>query len=232
MVQRPAGEADVARREAELGDVGVVLPRQIGVGEHDALRASGRPGGVHQAMDVVPPTAARSGMARLETGERLPAVDAMVGRHAEAGRSGSEPVDRVVGEVDERLVTHQHLGPRMLEQVPQLGGGETPVDGHRHRAEGVGGEDRGEELRAVVRQQPHDITECRRPVPAVLLPTEPTTRPCPGTSRSHRHKRRLPCRECVRRGARARRTQLRSADDAGEAGMAARLFVRLVVTRI
>ena len=40
VVQRPAREPDVARREAELGDVGVVLPRQVGVGEHHALRPS------------------------------------------------------------------------------------------------------------------------------------------------------------------------------------------------
>ena len=39
VVQRAAREADVGAGEAELGDVREVLPRQVGVREHHALRA-------------------------------------------------------------------------------------------------------------------------------------------------------------------------------------------------
>ena len=88
VVQRPARQADVARREAELGDVGVVLPRQVGVGEHHALRASGRPGGVHQPVDVVAADRGRAPGSARPRGRRTRSQPAgALGRHADARRA-------------------------------------------------------------------------------------------------------------------------------------------------
>ena len=53
MVQRSAGEPEVLARETELDDVGKVLPRQVGVGDHHALGATRRARRVHQAVDIV-----------------------------------------------------------------------------------------------------------------------------------------------------------------------------------
>ena len=48
VVQRPARQAEVVAGEAELHEVGEALPRQVGVRQHHALRAAGRPGRVHE----------------------------------------------------------------------------------------------------------------------------------------------------------------------------------------
>ena len=53
VVERPAGETQVGAREAELDDVRQVLPRQVGVGDHHALRAAGRARGVEDRGVVV-----------------------------------------------------------------------------------------------------------------------------------------------------------------------------------
>ena len=66
-------------------------------------------------------------------------------------------VRRFVREVDERVVAHERARFGVLEDVPQLRRREPPVDRHRDRAEVVGGEDRRQELDAVVREQPDDV---------------------------------------------------------------------------
>ena len=112
-----------------------------------------------------PPTAARVGIgAASRLGEGLPSVGG-IRRHADAGGSRCEAADRLVGEIGQRLVAHEHLRPGVFQQVPQLGGGETPVDRHGDRTEEVGGEDRGEELGAVVRQQADDVAGSDAPFP-------------------------------------------------------------------
>ena len=70
----------------------------------------------------------------------------------------------VVRQVDERLVAHEGGGLGVLEDVAHLGGGEPPVDRHRDGAEVVGGEDRLEELGAVVREQADDVAGADTPV--------------------------------------------------------------------
>ena len=145
--------------EAELDDVREVLPRQVGVGEHHALRAAGGARGVHQPVHVVAGRGhaaqgcstvdRRSASARPALGRRR--------RDAHAVEVAFHVRRRVVREIDERLVAHQRARFRVVEDVPQLRRGEPPVDRHRDRAEVVGGEDRLEELGAVVREQPDDV---------------------------------------------------------------------------
>ena len=96
------------------------------------------------------PTSAR------EIGEPLPPGD-VLGRDADADEVALESVGRFVREVDERVVAHERARFGVLEDEPQLRRREPPVDRHRDRTEVVGGEDRRQELDAVVREQPDDV---------------------------------------------------------------------------
>ena len=72
----PHASPTSARREPELGDVGEVLPRQVGVGEHHALRPPGRSRRVHQPVDVVAAHGRPLGhRLALEVAERVQPVD-------------------------------------------------------------------------------------------------------------------------------------------------------------
>jgi hypothetical protein len=53
VVQRAAREPEVVARDAELHECAMVLPRQVGVRDHHALRAAGRARRVHEPVDVV-----------------------------------------------------------------------------------------------------------------------------------------------------------------------------------
>ena len=156
VVERPAREPDVVAREPELGDVRVVLPREIGVRDHYALRATRRARRVHQTVEVVAGYGrARRGVARGQVGEAVPARNARPG-DADAREVG-QAAGGVVGEVDELGVADEGACLRVLEDEPELGRGEAPVDRHRDRAEVVGREDRREELDAVVGEQADDV---------------------------------------------------------------------------
>ena len=153
----PQASPRSALGEAELHDVGEVLPRQVGVGEHHALGPAGGAGGVHQAVDVVGGGGeVRPRWPAAEVGQRRPSVGGR-GRGGGPHEGGLDALGRLVGQLDQGLVAHQ--GPRagVLEDVPHLGRREPPVDRHRDGAQVVGGEDRLQELGAVVREQGHDI---------------------------------------------------------------------------
>ena len=97
----PHARPTSARGEAELGDVREVLPRQVGVGEHHALRAPGGARRVHQPVDVVArDRRTRPGRATSapQVGERAPTRRRAVGRDAhpdEVARPGrSSPRSR------------------------------------------------------------------------------------------------------------------------------------------
>ena len=168
VVQRPASQPEIAAGEAELDDVREVLPRQIGVGDHDSLRTTRRSRGVHQPVDVVAgggnarPDARR----RPEIRERRPRVRGRL-READPDGPAFHPLHRVVGEIDERFVAHQRASSRVVKDVPQLRRGEPPVDRHRDRTQVVRREDRLQELSAVVRQEADDIA---RADPALVQP--------------------------------------------------------------
>ena len=68
-----------------------------------------------------------------------------------------EAFRRLVGQLHERFVADEGSGFGVLEDVADLRGSEPPVDRHHDGAEVVGREDRLQELRAVVREQSHDI---------------------------------------------------------------------------
>ena len=103
----------------------------------------------------------------VAAGARSPGVDAEVGegrpplgrrlRHARPQERGLQALRRLVGEADERLVAHERPRLGVLEDVAHLGRGEPPVDRHGDGAEVVGGEERLEELGAVVREQADDV---------------------------------------------------------------------------
>ena len=122
VVQRPARQTDVGTGEAELDDVGDVLPGQVGVGDHHALRTAGGAGGVHQPVEVI----ARGGRPlhpsgrRLQIPEPLPPGGAR-GRHAHADETVLVAVRRLVGELEELTVAHQRARPGVLEDVAHLG---------------------------------------------------------------------------------------------------------------
>ena len=158
VVQRAAGQPEVGRREPELGDVGQVLPRQVGVGDHDALGPTGRPRRVHQPVDVVGVVrgraAARTG---LELGEAAPTARAGSAR-ADTHQRGLHVRSRGPGQVAECVVADQCPRRGVLQDVTHLRGRQPPVDRHGNGAEVVRGEHHLEELRTVVGEQPDDVT--------------------------------------------------------------------------
>ena len=91
-----------------LDEVGEVLPRQIGVADHDALGATGGARRVHQAMDVVGPSrdVAGPGRMRQDIGERRPAGHGRR-RQAQTGQWGIDTLGGLVGELDESPVAHE-----------------------------------------------------------------------------------------------------------------------------
>ena len=113
VVERTAREAEVVAREAELDDVGEVLPRQVGVGEHHALGAPGGARRVHQAVHVVGGCRELAGLGRdrAELGEGRPPVGA-AGRDAGLQQSGCRcPSAASSAEVEQRLVAHEGRAP-------------------------------------------------------------------------------------------------------------------------
>jgi hypothetical protein len=64
----------------------------------------------------------------------------------------SRPFRRLVGQIDQPRRT-RGPGPGVLEDVAHLGRGQPPVDRHGDGPEVVGGEDRLQELRAVVGEE-------------------------------------------------------------------------------
>ena len=155
VVQRTAGEPEVGAGEAELDDVGEVLPGQVGVGDHHALGSPGRARRVHQAVDVVGRHGrAPAGRSPRQVGEGRPPV---------GGRGATQPHRRADARRSRRSASsrsassHTRRGAGVLEDVPHLRRGQPPVDRHGDGAEVVGGEDRLQELGAVVREQRHDV---------------------------------------------------------------------------
>ena len=158
VIQRPAGEAQIARREAELDEVCEVLPRQVGMGDHDALGTTRRPRCVHQTVHVVRVGGGLfDGVAGgLELIERRPPVGS-VGFEARPQQRGLQTNRRCAAQFRQRRVAHQSPGFGMIEDVAHLGRRQPPVDRHRDRAQVVGRKDGLEELRAVVREEGDDV---------------------------------------------------------------------------
>ena len=102
----------------------------------------------HQVVEVLPPRG-------RAIGGPIPG--------AQAHEAGDRRIGGRVREVDEVGVAHQRARLGVLEDEAQFRCGQTPVDRHRHRAEVVGGEDRGQELGAVVRQQAYDVARGHTP---------------------------------------------------------------------
>ena len=130
MVEGTAGQSDVGTGQTEFGDVGVVLPRQIGVCDHHPLGSPGGPRGVHQTMDVVTMGggAGRGRGPAIQVGEELPTFDAR-GRHADA----EDIVQRgrgLIRELEEFVVADHGDGLGVLEDELQLGGGQPPIERH------------------------------------------------------------------------------------------------------
>ena len=169
VVQGSAGQTDVGIREAELGDMGVVLPRQVCMGDHDALRAARGPGRVGQPVDVVAMDlhARRTGGTGNQVGKPHPPREAP-GRRAHPEEVAVQLARRFVGELDEAVIGHERPSSGVVQDVPHLVRSEPPVDRHRNRSDVVGGEDRGQELDAVVGEQADDVagTDSLRQKPA------------------------------------------------------------------
>ena len=181
VVERPAGQAEVGAGEAELDDVGQVLPGQVGVGEHHAL---GPPGGarrVHQPVDVVGRPRARrrrrpGRVARSSASDVHPS-GGRVRDAAPARACASMPAVASSASSTSDSSHTRARGLGVLEDVAHLGCGEPPVDRHGDGAEVVGGEDRLEELGAVVREQAHDVAAADAPRRAGRRPAPRPARP-------------------------------------------------------
>ncbi len=107
-----------------------------------------------------PSTCARAGRRRLGAADRrtAPTRRRPLGRDAHADEVASSPARSLrSASSTQRVVAHERARFGVLEDEPQLRRREPPVDRHRDRAEMVGGEDRREELDAVVREQPDDV---------------------------------------------------------------------------
>src|SRR4051812_29285096 len=168
VVQRTARQPEVVAREAELHKMREVLPRQVGVGEHHALRPAGGARRVHQPVHVVAgrDRARDRRRGRAYVGQRLPSVRCG-GCDAQPGEVALESDRRLAGELEQVRVADQRPGPGVLQDVAHLRCGQSPVDRHRDRPEVVRGEERLEELGTVVGEQRDDVTA---PHPALVQP--------------------------------------------------------------
>ncbi|CAO5191848.1 hypothetical protein FAIPA1_80042 [Frankia sp. AiPs1] len=166
MVERAAGQTDVRAGEAELGGVRVVLPREVGVGDHHALGAPGRAGGVHEPLEVVAGgwgAFDRRGRAIGDVVEAHPAGPVLApDQDAIEGRERPRGVGAERGQFG---VRDQDAGLRVLKDVGEFRRGEPPVQRHHDRAEVVRGEDRRQEVDTVVGEQRHDVTRRDAPDP-------------------------------------------------------------------
>ena len=107
---------------------------------------------------------------------------------------------------EQRLVAHEGAGAGVLQDVAHLRRGETPVDGHGDGPEVVGGEDRLEELRAVVGRGGPRRRPGRRRAPTGRRPARRPARPSRRRSWPHPRTPSSPSRVHGTRGGPARRT--------------------------
>ena len=190
VVERPAGEADVGAGEAELDDVGQVLPGQVGVRQHHALGPPRRPRRVHEPVDVV---AGQPGgrRGRHACAARPTACQPSGARSATQARTSAaeRPAVACVRQRQEGLVAHERPRLGVVEQVVDLGRGQAPVDRHDDGTEVVGGEDRLEELRWSCRRggRPRRRARCR-----ARAARRPARWPAPASRRRRRARIRRP----------------------------------------
>ena len=178
VVQRPAGEAEVVAGEAELDEVGEVLPRQVGVGEHHAL---GPPGGarrVHQPVDVVGGRRRRGGTALdARSSARVVHPSRAAGEMLACTQRGSMPLVASSASSTQRLVAHERPRLGVLEDVADLRRGQPPVDRHGDGAEVVGREDRLEDTRGSCRRAAPRRRRARRRARRARRPARRPARP-------------------------------------------------------
>ncbi len=135
-------QIDVSHRHPGVPSEGGCVHPDIAMGELDPLRTSGRPAGV------------------VDRGRRV-----LIGRHGprldalrEDRRVGFVTEDEAVLDVDARNgigelgIDHQHRRAGMLDDVLDLRGAESKVDGHQHPSEARDPEERHEHARRVLRQ--------------------------------------------------------------------------------
>ena len=142
---------------------------------------------------------------RLEFGELLQPLR-RVRRDTGRTSAASMPDRRRAGQLLQRLVADQCPSLRVLEDVAHLRRRQPPVDRHGHGAEVVGGEHHLEELRAIVGEQPDDVSLAHTTFgepPARAIARASISRVRRDPALEHRHR---PVRAPARRDARARRT--------------------------
>ena len=158
VIQRPAREAQVRVRETELNDVGQVLPGQVGVRDHHALRAARGARGVHETVDVVglggdglrQVPSASSSASVVHPGAATPAMH-------DRTMASSRPA---VACVASSSSASSHTSARASEcsrMNRTSGAASRQLIGHGDGPEAVRREHRLEELRAVVREQGDDV---------------------------------------------------------------------------
>ena len=150
VIHRARDQVDVRRPEApQLHESLLRFESQLGIERlvHDALRATGGAGGVDEAVE-----AARRRTRRRRIGRVL---DRVLERRQIARRADDQTVLRRRPSrrgarrrrfLDERLVEHEHVGGRVLEDVGDLAAPPAPVDGDGERPQLRGGVRHGEEL--------------------------------------------------------------------------------------
>ena len=91
-----------------------------------------------------------------QIGKPLPPLD-VLRRDAHTDEVARQLIRRFVRELDEGFVANECSSSGVVEDERELRRGEPPVDRHRNRAQMVRGEDRLEELGAVVREDADDV---------------------------------------------------------------------------
>ena len=122
-----------------------VVPRDVAVGQHGALRPSGRSRGVHDQGDIIglDVLGLRKGLARCDDlFEALPAVAGALGTHEPlAGQLAADLVEgRLVG-----VVGDDRVHSRVIDDVVELAGRKPEVERHEGCSEARGSEHRDEE---------------------------------------------------------------------------------------
>ncbi len=184
VVQRPARQAEVGAGEPELGDVREVLPRQVGVGDHHALRAARWcPTCTSAGGRRRPATGTRAGtrgVARRDRRTRSQPSDVRR-RRCTRGRGRRRAPSSLRWRASTSASSHTSARRfRVLEDEPQLRRREPPVDRHRDRAEVVGGEDRRRGTRCcctrAARRRRRRRRRARAARPRAPPPTPPSRR--------------------------------------------------------
>ena len=160
MVERPYDEGAVRGAQGQVHDVSHILPVDVAVGDHGALRVARRARGVHDPLHV-----AQFGRGRRDFSPASPLDSLLIALPAPGGilahaqdmrEAGKFALDGSDGGM-KRGLGDENGDPGVVEDVSELRAREAEVQGDDDRPEPGDCEIRFEKLRAIVKQHRHPV---------------------------------------------------------------------------